>query len=273
MSIPGTQVGVGSQVLAPEKPPGAPNTWNYFRSTNRYYLWGMETPLLSFTDLAESTLATTSCNGQFRAQPHVFPRAGILTDLVFGFNVAVIEALTPLIRVGIYDCNPATMYPRTKLYDSGDLSINSTASGGGSEMAFCLRPNLTIRTPGIYYIAWTINAGFASGNGIAAITQPSANFITPWLGMSDLGITGGPFAAGFNNLGGGGMRNLFREGCQWIVQAYSYPATLDALFPGTATTTPISDGSGVSMICTFTGAQQMKLGGVPLMVMHRFTPG
>lgn len=260
---PGTQVGVGSQLLGNLRIPDNGKSWNYFKEGEAalWHLWGMENPTDDFlkTALAGGTTVAT-INDQLRAQPHIFSRTGVLKNILIPLSLATTN--DNRIRFAIYKSDPNSIYPTERVWSSASILFNTTASGGATVTGYRLTPNLRIDTPGIYYLAWTCNAAFATNNGLCYVTQSSANCVFPYLGVPDRG-----WSDGFNNPGASTLAIFVRAGWQWSVQTHPY-AEPPAIFPGTKTTTPIADGSTVGL--SYAGAQQLKGGGAPITVMYRF---
>lgn len=266
---PGNQLGGGSQVATPPfRDPGGRN-WDYFKSTNKLHVWSVTDPMSSMVGIAMNTTGVTTSGGQLRAQPHLFTRTGVIEKLIIPIQVAALAAATPKMRVGIYDSNPNTLYPINKLFDSGDINADTTTTGGANPFLYGLEVNLTIGSPGVYHLVWTINAGFAASNGLMFLPQQTANTSVPWLGITDRA----EFAIGWNNAAGVTVSVATRAGAQWVKQAYSYPSSLDSIFPDDAAITPMADGSGVNGAVNFGGTSQIKGGGALLASSFLFTPG
>lgn len=256
--------GSGSQGSAPHADRQAGSDWNFYREGGLlWHAWGNEDPNSLVQGTTDAVVSVAGIQDQLRAQPNIFSRAGTLTDILIPMGVAGVA--DQRVNFAIYKCNPDSLYPTDRIWDSGSILVNTVATGGVGTTGYLIRPNLQI-DPGVHFLAWTCNAlfGVIPSVSFMYMSPPIGNTVIPWLGVPDRGWT-----AGFNNPGAPTISQFTRAGCQWAVQSFPY-ATPPAVFPGTNLTTPIADGSTAGL--SYAGAQQLKGGGPPIKVMFRFNP-
>jgi hypothetical protein len=258
--IPGARGGAGSRGAAPAPGDLGGKGWNFFRPDGTlWHCWGNENPRDENQGVSDTTTSVAGIHDQLRAQPTIFSRVGIISDLMVPLSIS--GTADSRMWLAIYQCNPDTLYPTTRIWDSGSVLVNTVASGGLSASGWMVKPNARVTAPGVYWLAWTVNSAFGSAPACSFMYSPpiAANKTIPFLGVVDRG-----WSPGFNS---STLVTYSRASMGWAIQSFPF-AQPPATFPGTAATTPMPDGSTVGL--SYAGTSQAKGGGSPIRVLFRF---